>query len=135
MQFVTYLWLALMPLHSVAEVIIVRDPMAYSLKQYAFILALALVGGVVSWWGKVRKGELRRGDLAALVGEMTTSALAGLLTFYVCEYLRLDPLLTPAIVGIAGHMGTRGIQALERIVERRAKRLFGETDRAPLGKD
>jgi F0F1-type ATP synthase membrane subunit c/vacuolar-type H+-ATPase subunit K len=90
-----------------------KDPLSYPLKHYAFILATALLGGFVSWYTKVRKGELRGWSMQHLVGELATSALAGLLAFWVCEAAGLAQLWTAALVGIAGHMGTRAIGLLE----------------------
>jgi len=98
---------------------VVRDPMSYPLKQYAFLLGTALLGGLVSWYAKVRSGAVSAWSLTQLVGELATSAFAGLLAFWVCEYMQLSPLLTAAIVGICGHMGTRAIAAFEEMAQRR----------------
>lgn len=116
------LYLAL-PLQAQAVEIVVKDPLNYSLKQYLFILLISLLGGFVGWYGKVRKGELRASNLSALIGEMSTSALSGLLAFWICEYLDFQPVLTAAVVGIAGHMGTRGITLAEEALKRRADRI------------
>lgn len=90
-----------------------KDPMDYSLRQYGFILGIALLGGLVGWAGKVRKGEISAFSLNHLVGELATSALAGLLCFWLCEWAGVAPLLTAALTGIFGHMGTRGLSMLE----------------------
>jgi hypothetical protein len=47
-----------------------------------------------------------------------TSAFAGLITFWLCEWAVVHPLLTAALVGISGHMGSRAIFKLERLAER-----------------
>jgi hypothetical protein len=91
----------------------VKDPLSYPLKQYGFMLATALLGGLVSWYAKVRKGELAAWNLMHLVGELATSAFAGLLAFWICEAAGFQALLTAPLVGIAGHMGTRAIQTFE----------------------
>jgi hypothetical protein len=96
-----------------------KDPLAYPLKQYGFILAVALLGGLVSWYGKVRAGTLQAFNVMALVGELATSALAGLIAFWLCEYAGLAPALEAALVGIAGHMGTRAITAFEAFAQRK----------------
>lgn len=95
-----------------------KDPFDMPLKQYALMLGLALLGGLVSWIAKVRSGEAKPWNLMGLVGELATSAFAGLLAYYACLWLNVDPLLTPCVVGIAGHMGTRAIAWLESFAER-----------------
>jgi NhaP-type Na+/H+ and K+/H+ antiporter len=95
-----------------------KDPLNYPLSQYGLMLAISLLGGFVSWYAKVKKGEIIASNLMALIGELATSALAGLLAFYVCEWANAEPVLTAAIVGVAGHMGTRGIAALEEFLQR-----------------
>ena len=90
-----------------------KSPLDYSVGQYGFILGIALLGGLVSWWGKVRKGEIQVWSVNSLIGELATSALAGLLCFWICEWAGLAPLLTAALTGIFGHMGTRALTLLE----------------------
>ncbi len=99
-----------------------RDPLDYSLKTYGLILAVALLGGIAGWYGKVRRGELPGWSMFHLMGELTTSALAGLLCFWVCEWANFAPLLTAVCTGVAGHMGTRAITILEETLAKRAKK-------------
>lgn len=96
-----------------------KDPFAYPLKQYGFILGTALLGGLVSWYAKVRKGEAQAWNLTQLIGELSTSAFAGLLMFWLCELSNSPQLLTASLVGISGHMGTRAITALENFAMKR----------------
>jgi len=104
----------------------VKDPLAYPLRQYGFILGMAVFGGVVSWYARVRRGEVGLGSLSALLGELATSALSGLIAFYVCEWAGAPPLLEPAIVGIAGHMGARGIALAEHLAQGWLERRAGK---------
>lgn len=96
-----------------------KDPLDYSLKQYGLVLGIALLGGLVSWYTKVRKGEIPLWSIHHLVGELVTSAFAGLLCFWICEGAGLPPLLTAALAGIAGHMGAKAITMLEEWAGRR----------------
>lgn len=96
-----------------------KDPLNYPLKQYGFMLGIALLGGVVSWASKVRAGTLAAWNVMQFVGELATSAFAGLIAFWICEYMNCPPLLTVALVGIAGHMGTRGIVVFEQWAQRK----------------
>ncbi len=102
-----------------------KGPLNYSLKVYGGILAVALLGGLASWWGKVRKGELLMWSISSLVGELCISAFAGLMAFYLCDYMNLHQGLTAAIVGVAGHAGTKGINWLENLGQRFAEKKLG----------
>jgi hypothetical protein len=96
-----------------------KDPLNYPLKQYGFMLATAVLGGLVSWYAKVRKGEVSAWGVNQLVGELATSAFAGLICFWGCEAMGLQQIWTAPLVGIAGHMGTRAITAFEEFAQRR----------------
>jgi hypothetical protein len=97
-----------------------KNPLDYPVRQYGFVLVIALLGGLVSWWAKVRKGEAQAWHLTGLIGELSTSAFAGLLAFWLCEWAGTPPLLTASLVGISGHMGTRAISAFETWAQARA---------------
>jgi hypothetical protein len=96
-----------------------KDPTTYSLLTYAWVLLLAGLGGVVSFVRKVKQGHSRAFNVAELVGELVTSAFAGILTFWLCEAAEIRPLITAAFVGIAGHMGSRAIFYMETIAASR----------------
>lgn len=99
-----------------------KDPTHYALLTYAWVLALSLLGGVVNFARKVREGTSRRYNFSEFIGELVTSAFAGLITFWLCEWAAVHPLLTAALVGISGHMGSRAIFKLEQVAERIAER-------------
>lgn len=96
-----------------------KDPLAYPVRQWLLVLGLALFGGLASWIGKVRSGKVAIHNLPSLVGELAIAAFAGLMTFFVCEYMALTPILTAAMVGMSGHMGGRAVTILEGILERK----------------
>jgi hypothetical protein len=96
-----------------------RDPLDFPLRQYAFLLGIALLGGLVSWYAKVRAGTVHAWSLMTLIGELATSAFAGLLAFWLCAYTGAPQLVTAALVGVAGHMGTRAISAFEQWAQTR----------------
>jgi hypothetical protein len=96
-----------------------RNPLDYSLKQYLLVLGFALLGGLVGWYNKVRSGVIPGWSINHLVGELCTSAFAGLMTFWVCEWMNFAPLLTAALTGVMGHMGTRAVTMLEEFATKR----------------
>lgn len=101
---------------------VLKDPLKYSLRDYGFVLGVALLGGVVSWYAKVKRGEVPGYGISQLIGEMATAAFAGLIAFWICEWAAFPQLLTIALVAISGHMGTAAIQQFEEF----AKRKFGD---------
>ena len=102
-----------------------RDPLNYPVRTYGLMLGLAIFGGLVSFYSKVRRGDVEALSLMHLVGEIATSAFAGLLVFYLCEYLKIDQMLTAPLVGISGHMGAKVITLIEDEAKRRASAKIG----------
>lgn len=96
-----------------------RDPTEIPLRQYGFILALSLLGGVVSWYAKVRSGQVQGWNITHLVGELATSAFAGLIAFWLCSWADVPQLVSAALVGMSGHMGAKAIAFFEDWAKRR----------------
>lgn len=101
-----------------------KDPLTYSLITYLWVTGLASWGGVVSFYRKLKTGETRAFNVVELIGEIATSAFAGLITFWLCEAAEFNPLVSAALVGISGHMGSQAIYQLERWAQ---KRLGGDS--------
>lgn len=96
-----------------------KDPATYSLLTYAWVMALSAWGGVVGYIRKVNSGSIPRYSFMEFIGEVVTSAFAGMLTFWLCEAAGISPLVTAAMVGISGHMGSRAIYQIENWAKRR----------------
>ena len=96
-----------------------KSPEAWSLLTWALVIALSVLGGAVSFYRKVQQGIARRWNFAEFLGELATSAFAGLVTALLCQYAGIGITLTAALCGIAGHMGGRAIFQLERFFEAR----------------
>ena len=120
---------------AMAQQVLPKSPLSYSLREYGLILAIAMLGGFVRWYNAVRRGESAAYDLRTLVGELFTSAFIGILTFWACEAMSVQPLVTAALAGMAGHAGVSGLLWAERVMKRFFERKYGvePTDRAPLG--
>lgn len=103
---------------------VLKAPFNYSLRDYGLILATAVLGGLVGWFAKVRRKEAPAWGVHQMIGELATSAFAGLLAFWICEWANFPQLLTLSLVGISGHAGTAAIQRFERLAEQK----FGALD-------
>ena len=106
-----------------------KDPSTYSAITYLWVSGLAAWGGLVSWFRKRREGQTRPFNIVELVGELATSALAGVVTFWLCESAGMSGLLSAALIAISGHMGSRLLFALEKAVEARVNKIAGASER------
>lgn len=102
-----------------------RTPLSYDVWTWLWVLGISAAGGIVSFHRKFLEGSARPFNIAELIGEMVTSAFAGAMTFLLCEYAGMSQLLSGALCGIVGHMGSRGIFLMEKILEDRAARSGG----------
>lgn len=91
-----------------------NSPLDFGWLTYAWVLLLSCLGGVVSFWQKVKAGVARPFNLLELFGEIATSGFVGLLTFWICQAQGMDQLTAAPLVGITSHMGTRALWMLER---------------------
>jgi LydA holin phage, holin superfamily III len=91
----------------------------YSFVTYAWVLGLSLWGGTVNYLRRLKLQKAQPFSLIELIGDLTISGFSGMITFYLCEASKLDQILTAAIVGIAGHMGSRTIFLLETLIQER----------------
>lgn len=94
-----------------------QSPETIALITYFWVILIASLGGFVSFMRKVKSGHARAWNFAEFVGEIATSAFAGILTYWLCEWSGFQPLLTAAMVGISGHMGSRAVFLIEKFVE------------------
>lgn len=89
-----------------------------------WVIGLSVLAGVVSFVRKVREGAARRFNFAELLGECMTSALVGLITFWLCEWAGANKYLQAALIAIASHMGTRALFKFEKALEAWVDRKF-----------
>ena len=96
-----------------------REPTSYPLITYAWVLGLSIWGGIVNYIRRLKLGKAQPFSVIELIGELSISAFSGIITFYLCEASNINQLLTAAIVGMAGHMGSRTIFLIEVFIQER----------------
>jgi hypothetical protein len=97
-----------------------KDPLSYSHLTYAWVLIIASWGGVANYLHKVKNGNVHAFSVVELVGELVISGFSGLMTFYMCESFNAIPgPMTPVLVGMGGHMGSRTIFLIEQYIKSR----------------
>jgi len=95
-----------------------KDPANYPLLTYLWVIAISSWGGVVSFYRKMKAGRARPFNVIEFIGELTTSAFVGVITFWMCESAEIGQLMSAALIGISGHMGSRAIWQFEQWAER-----------------
>lgn len=94
-----------------------KDPSNYSILTYSLVVLLSMWGGTVNFIRKKKLGIVRAFNIVEFIGELVTSAFTGIIVFFLCEASDISPLMTAALVGIAGHMGSRLLYQLEIAVQ------------------
>ena len=100
-------------------------PDVSTFSAYAWVALWGMLGGLVSFYRKVKNGTARWLNVNELVGELTTSAFVGIITGLLCDAAGAPPSLTFALVGITGHMGGRAIFWFETAAQRAAEKRLG----------
>lgn len=100
-----------------------NDPNNYNLFTYLWMVFIASWGGAVNYISRLKRGVVTRFSFIELLGELVISGFSGVLTFWLCEAMSVDPLITAASVGIAGHAGGRTVYFLEQIMVNRLERI------------
>ncbi len=104
-----------------------KDPMSYTLLTYGWVMFIAIWGGLANYVRKIRCG-LAKLSLTEVIGEMCISAFVGIITFFMCESAHISPVLSAALIGISGHMGSRSMMMIEKMVEAIITRWVGRND-------
>lgn len=112
-------------LHTVEYEMPDKDPSAWTIATWLLAIGMGFSGGAVNWWARMKARNPRKFSLLELVGELFTSGFVGVATFMILDGLEQPAGLCAAASGIAGHMGTRLLFALERAAEARLNALFG----------
>lgn len=106
-----------------------KDPNNYNFITYLWMVLIASWGGVVNYISRIKSKTVAHFSFIELLGELVISGFTGILTFWICEALGVDSLITAACVGIAGHAGGRTVYFLEQVFVKRLEsfaKKFGE---------
>jgi len=92
-----------------------------SRSHYLGIVLLAAAGGIMSYLGKWRSGEIKKFSFLALVVDTLISGFAGVLAALLAMSLNFNIELVFFCSGIAGHLGARGIFLMQIWLTRKMK--------------
>ena len=90
------------------------NPFVYSTDTYVFVIILASIAGFVRFLNvSVKTGEMK---FLALVRDLFTGILSGLMAFWICEYFDLVGPFSNVAVVVAGMMGINGLDEIKGII-------------------
>ena len=95
-----------------------KDPANWAAATWILALSMAVGGGVINWYARIKRGHARAFNFIELVGEIFTSGLVGLGIFMLLSSWDQPAGACAAAAGVSGHMATRLLFAVERAVER-----------------
>ena len=81
-----------------------RDPLTYGWLKYSWVIGIAVWGGAVHHMQKMRESG-RSFSFSLALEQFLTSALSGIIAFYVCEIAQVNGLAAAIFIAMAGHMG------------------------------
>lgn len=94
-----------------------KDPTNWTAATWALAIGMATVGGLVNWRARIKKGHARAFNIIELIGEVFTSGFVGVSVFMLLEAMGQPAGICAAAAGIGGHMATRLLFAVERVIE------------------
>lgn len=100
-----------------------KDPQTWSLTTWLLLIVMILLGGITSWYRRVKEGHARAFNLIELAGEFAISGLVGFTGFVVAQHYFSNDGMAAAAAGISAHFATRLIFSAEGLIEIGAKRL------------
>ncbi len=95
-----------------------KDPANWAAATWILALSMAIGGGLINWYARIKRGHARAFNFIELVGEIFTSGLVGLGIFMLLSSWDQPAGACAAAAGVSGHMATRLLFAVERAVER-----------------
>lgn len=98
----------------------------------SWVVFLAMWGGLVAYYQRFVE-ESTPFSWVMLGGELTTSALAGLLAFYACLEMEVSNPMTAIVVALAGLAGGKILKVAEKSLRRRFERMVDYHDQTGRG--
>lgn len=86
------------------------NPFGYPIRQYAWVIALASVAGLVKHINSAKKIHV-----AKFIVDVATAGFTGVLTFWFCESLNLHGPMSAILIATGGLMGNKTWKELEAL--------------------
>lgn len=100
-----------------------KDPTLWSVATWILFSMMSLLGGITSWYRRVKAGHTRAFNLVELAGEASISFFMGFIGFVSAEWYFDSYGIAAGMAGLSAHFATRLLFSAEGIIEVGAKQL------------
>ena len=84
-----------------------KDPANWSTITWLLLLGMSFLGGISSWYRRVKEGHTRAFNVIELIGEISVSALMGFVGFVAADTYFESQSIAAACAGMSAHFATR----------------------------
>lgn len=98
-----------------------KSPETISLITYLWVIALSLLGGVVSYSQRLAHGK--RWNIIEALSVQLAAILSGLMVFFACSWQDINPMLTAMLISLASVNSSQAIRLLTEKVKERVNQL------------
>lgn len=102
-----------------------KDPTAWGIATWMLAIGMGFSGGAVNLWARMKSRHPKAFSIFEVIGELFTSGFVGAGVFMAAYAIGASEGVSAGAAGIAGHMSTRLLFALERAAEVRLKSMAG----------
>lgn len=106
-----------------------KDPTLWSFATWILVAAISLIGGLSSWYRRVKAGHARTFNLIELAGEVSISFLMGFTGFVVADWYFDSHGIAAGIAGMSAHFSTRLLFSAEGLIEVTIKKLVAKLNK------
>lgn len=100
-----------------------QSPLNWTIGIWLMAVGMSVMGGFVNFYNKINYGKTRVFNLIELIGEMATSGFVGLGAFMLMNSYDQHIGVSAVVAGICGHMGTRLLFVVERVLENKLEAM------------
>ncbi len=94
-----------------------KDPSTWPVATWLLMLVMSILGGLTSWYRRVKEGHTRAFNIIELLGELTVSGLMGFVGFVSADWYLGSEGMAAAAAGMSAHFATRLLFSAEGLIE------------------
>lgn len=112
--------------HAAGESVAQASVRAIDWLTWLWVIGISVLGGGVSFFQKLKRGQVRPFNFTELLGEILVSFFVGLVTFLLCRAIDLNDYWSAGLTGITAHMGSRALMLMEDAFTKKFQKMTGE---------